>query len=392
MPSKKPLPTTTELVKAFHSGIRGTVEPNEDNISGSDYDKLAGLGAMMWTQQAQRDRDMFEGIYFETATGKDLTVYMAGHRGLDRILDAPGIGMATFRRPTAAFGSDTIYQGTRVRVSSATTKSKTYHVTGDISVASNLLSVPVPITSDDNGVGTAVVAGAGTDLITSLDDPLADPSWGVSAIVCGDGTDFEKAPDFKARAQAHRFDNKVGIDTQIVKACIAAGATFVAAFPSDYGGDATDFGLNVIYVGDAGYSSPPALVNACKIALEDWRVLGCDLQVLPMHRAIQTFNISVNLFDDPATIDTTAIEDAMAGAIIGYFSGVSNGFTYRLDHMTGLLMNATPGLVQNVSWSPNIDQVLLVETVQSLTPHFPSSLTRAVVSRESLIFSFFGPD
>src|ERR1700690_1945047 len=98
MPSILPIPSIEDLRKAFHAAVRGAKESTADGHAGSVYDHFAGLGAILWSQQAQRDKDQFSSIYFDYADGQELTDYVLAHDGIIRDQDTYGTGFIYLSR------------------------------------------------------------------------------------------------------------------------------------------------------------------------------------------------------------------------------------------------------------------------------------------------------
>src|SRR5580693_2526382 len=117
MPASEPLPTITDLLGVFGAGVVARTDPNADVRRGAVYDHFAGVGAILFSREAQRDRDLFRARYFDTADGADLTELVATRFGLARILDTYGTGSAVLVRDSAAMGQGTVWEGTRILMS-----------------------------------------------------------------------------------------------------------------------------------------------------------------------------------------------------------------------------------------------------------------------------------
>jgi hypothetical protein len=115
MPSSEPIPTVPDLIETFHAAVRSG-RKNTDKRTGALYDICAGAGALLWRRQAERDRDEFARVYFDTARGDDLDERVERKLHVERTLDTYGIGVATVSRSSAALGGGTIPEGTRIGV------------------------------------------------------------------------------------------------------------------------------------------------------------------------------------------------------------------------------------------------------------------------------------
>ena len=391
MPSALPLPTIAELLKAFDDAVIGQKEPRANVRRGSCYDHFAGVGAILFSRQAQRDRDLFRAIYFDTSDGDDLTNLGAARftSVAARAADTFGTGLASLSRLTAGAGAGTIYQGTRISVISlaGTSELRSYVVSQDTPVGATATSVSVPVRASVTGAGTAIAAASGGTILLRLEDGAFDATLIVQSVQCGDGTAFEQAKNYRARVRQGRLDTRKGYTKLIFSTLAAIGATNVVAFPSNYTSDANDCGLNLIYVGDAGYAAPPALVAACSLAMDNVGVYGTQLQVLAMATSALTVSAVVSLWDDPGAFNLTSVAYDIRQALVAYFDGRSNAFTYRLDAMAGAMTGASAS-VQSVSFTtPTADQTLTTGT----PPQFPAVLTRVTLTPANVLLSFQGP-
>lgn len=340
MPSSEPLPTIRQLVKAGSDAITGEGDTYGDTRSGSLYNHTLGPFAILCSREADRDLDQFRAIYFADADGWPLTRMVAQRMGVQRELDTYGNGTCSFARPTSSGGAGSFLQGTRVQIPGA--PPVIFQVAADTPVSATALSATVPIAAMAIGSGNAASATSGLQLL----DPVYDSTWTPTSLACADGTDFEPAPGLRARALAQQAAARSGYLANMVSACQAAGATYVLAFPSTYGLDvddfADDFGLNAIYVADANYQSSPALINACSVALESWRVGGADLWVGGVSSVPLSITMLVALTDAPNRVPLLAVRRACAQALLGAFGAASSGFSFSPGALTGAVSKASP--------------------------------------------------
>src|ERR1700722_10391159 len=145
MPSPRALPTIDELTSAFHASVRARRDKRADGRAGSVYDYIAGLSAILWSRQAQRDQDLFRAISFDDAQADDLTLRAEDLFGIARTLDTFGQGFATLARPSAAAKDGTIWTGTRFRVAGSLAGSVAYAAREDVPVQATDLYAVVPI-------------------------------------------------------------------------------------------------------------------------------------------------------------------------------------------------------------------------------------------------------
>lgn len=379
MPSPSPLPTIDEIVAAFHASVRARRDKRADGRAGSAYDYIAGLSAILWSREAQRDADLFRAIYFDDAEADDLTARAKALFGIDRVLDTFGQGFATLVRPTSAAAEGTIWTGTRFRVANGVADSVAYAAIRDVAAQATDRYAVVPVRATRTGPGVALREGGSA----FVDDALWDSTWTVQSLTCEDGTRFEPAHEFRARVRAQRLAQRVGYDPRIVQACQDAGAAHVALFRSDYGGD--DHGLNACYVGDAGYSGSPELVRRVTVALESVRVCGADLPVRPLTAGSLSVRAVVSLWEAPAYFHLADLELTLRSALLTAFAGTSAGFVYHRDALAGALARVTDA-IQSVSFlSPAADIAVLVGG------QFPPTLTRYALQPADVFLDFVGP-
>lgn len=385
MPSNDP--TITELLKVAGDSVHGGADKTADYVRGSDYESLAGPTAIIWSRQAQRDTDLFRATRFNDADGDDLTELVKGRYGIDRILDTHGQGVATFQRP-AGGSSGTIWKGTRVALLGGPAGIAGYYrVAADTLVLSSTTTTFVPIEAVLVGPGSRISAPAA---MLRLEDLLWDNTWKVTSLVCEDGTSYEDATSFRARVREERRNKRVGHEKAFIDTLAAAGASNIVIFRADYGGDASDAGLNVCYVGDAGYTGTEDLVRACKVAVQEVRVLGDYLQVFPMVRQELNIDADITLSDGPAVFDVTRLKQIHSTAIAQYVG--AGRFSYSIAGLTGAIARPSP-IVQEVSFvTPTTDAGILNQTtftggtppVTVINKNFPASLKRYVLGSITL--------
>lgn len=378
MPSTKALPTIADHLAAFGGAVKGQQDRFADTRSGAIYQHPGGAAGILFSRSAQRDRDLYRAIYLDDADGADLTYYISQHFGIDRILDTFGTGWAVFARPNASFGADTLWKGTRIGVTGVFQSVREFAVAADTPAASTAVRVLVPIQATTTGPGWGVPL---TQTGIRLDDPLADTSWTVQSIVCGDGTTFEQADDFRARARATRVAQRKGYTRFLIDTCTTAGAHTVALFESSWGLGATDFaddhGINAVYVADSGFTGSMDLARGCEVACEGARVLGADTMFRPMTTQAVVPDLSVTVSVPLAQVDQGGLARAIQGSVAGYFRGATNGFQYKLDAIAAAA-RVSP-LVQDVTVNVPTSDVILTPGA------WPATLVRYTVQPQAVI-------
>ena len=385
MPSTAPLPTIDDLVRAANRGLVGTADRYADTVSGSILNHFAGPVAVLLSREADRDQDLFRDIYFDAASSDALTDLIQGRWGIARILDTRGAGVAAFARSSAAAGAGTLWRGTRVAtVASGGNVPLVYEVALDTAAPAADVTLSVPIQATVAGTGVAIQASAGG---LQLLDPVYDPLWKPAGLQCADGTDFEDAGAYLARARAQRFGQRGGYLARMTQVCQGLGAAFVIGIPSSYGlaaGDFTsDFGLNALYVADANYQSSPALIQSCAVALESYRVLGNDLWVGGIAPSALSVAAVATLVKDPGRLDQIPIRRAIVQRLLSYFAATSV-FSFKLTGLAAAIQGASPNVQSAVFTSPMADALLAPNAP-------PAALPRYTLAPRDITLTFLGP-
>jgi Baseplate J-like protein len=369
--------TITELVKIGTDAVKGYKDINADTRTGSIYEHVAGSGAILWSREQHRDTDLFRSIRFADAENDELTDYVLKRFNIQRQLDTYGTGVATFVRGTTANGAGTFRAGTRLMVASDAKESTFYSIASDVAVSSGATLVQIPIQFTKTGPGGLI------DTSTAiLADPVWDTNWVCTHLTCTNGLAFEQADTFRSRVRQTVLDNRVGFEKFVRQTCFNAGASQVFLFPSNYNG--TDNGLNVIYVGDAGYNSTPALITNCLLALEAARVCGDQMQVLGMSPVPVSFNITIHLWADPSGYNTVEIGTLATGAITKYFQ--RNKFQFNRNAMGGEIRRLIGNIIQDVTFnSPSSD------TFITYGGHWQSNISAFFTNSSLITISYAGP-
>lgn len=377
MSALSPLPTVADFLAAHAAAVRTDRGQEQNTRRGSVIDLTAGPAAMAWAMEAARDRDLFRNVYTDTAQGARLDDIVTRKYGVPRITATRGTGSAILVRPTTTTAG-TIFEGTRIEVRTAITSEPSFYaVAEDTTVAIGVDAVTVPV--------KALRAGSGVLLTKAEYAALADTTFGtftVQAIQCSDGRDEEKAIDYVARARRERKDLRPGYRKRFRQACLDAGAAHVVILDAGELGEAADFGVTHVYVGDSGYSTPDALLDACSDAVDAVHVAGCDVQVLPMTPSAVTVTLSVTLWGSPGNFDTPGIRQAMTSALVADFNRRTNFWLFDHDSLRGVARAAGEPAVQDIG--------VVTDPVEP-TPAFLATLPRYTLAASDLLISFSGP-
>ena len=388
MSSTLDIPAVPDFLTAYSDAIVTAGNNRTDTRRGSGYDLIGGGAAVIWTREAQRDDDLFRDIYFDTATGSAFDTYALQRFGQTRATDTRGVGVAFVGRTSTSGGAGTIWEGTRLSVISPDGKRTTqYRVTDNTDFTSTQKSAICPVEATFTGPSSMVDTGLDISLRVRFDDPVWDTSIVASSLRCAAGTDFEDAAQFKARIRSNQLTSRPGYQAAIVSACEAVGAVFIVIFDGSGTVDRLE-GEPVIFVADAGFASPDSLVQACRGALEDVRILGTALEVRKIQLGLPlSFNITVNLWDKPSRFNLTDLQTIIAGSIQSYFLSSSRGYYYSLSEIEGYIRRAS-GAIQAITFNSPTSDV----TIFSGSPPFPPAvLTKQDYRPERLQVSFQGP-
>ncbi|HEU4729979.1 MAG TPA: hypothetical protein VFT22_18910 [Kofleriaceae bacterium] len=407
MPSQLPLPTTRELIEAFRGAVQSERDETADLRSGANYNVWAGVGALLFLREATRDRDIFRSIYFDFAEGEPLDTIGQQRFTTNRVLLAQGTGIAALTRPSASFGADTIWSGTRLAVYPGGSGGvRYYQAAADTPVPATALSVLVPIVSTESGRGVAVNTLLSPPQYMRIEDPLADSSWVLGSVICGDGTDRQIDSDYRAGIRAARLNSRIGYATAITNACIAAGAAQTALFQSDYlstdpanpaneiigsinANGYGDVGLNRCFVGDANWNTSPGLLAACKLAIDPVAMAGTALRVLPMAPVSVALTVSATLAADPSTFDTVSIAKDISDAVVNYFATRRNAFYFRNVGIRAAIQRVvrsvqTLTVVTNPTAAPIFSQIPLPRYFVS-----PGNITIKILDKFGAVFATY---
>ncbi len=381
MPSILPIPSLEALRTAFHNGVKGFGDSKADGHLGSVYDHFAGASAILWSQQGQRDADMFQQDYFNYADGDDLTNLVQERFGISRVLDTAGTGRIFVRRDSVSLGAGTFYKGTRITITGKNIVSKEYAVSANTLVGATVAAIEVPI--------EAVVTGSGSYI--SLSGPagikfsnyLWDNTWTINQIDCLPGTDFEQADDFRARVKLQLLNNRVGYAYKIQQICRQQGAVDVITLRDDFGGS-TPTGVSAVYVGDISHNANETLVSKCTVALEDVRVLGADLAILPIEATPVIVNLTISLSDTPFNFPLERLTDNITNIVLTYFASRREPWLYKRNAIVGAIVRNLAD-VQDVTINTPSSDASLNSTL------WPSPLPWYYVNPNDIAITFIGP-
>lgn len=378
--------TITEYLDAFRSGVVGASDDNADAFEGSMYEVIGGAAAIVWSRQSQRDADLFADTLTSTASSDALTSRLKLLYDYDRPVDAGGTGQVTLTRSNISSGGSTFWKGTRIALVSrlGVVAQGEYSIVNDTVVSPTAIRATIDIQSNTPG-NLAVQASYADDVHPAFIDAIGDTNWSIQSMTCGAGTLFEKAPQARASARQLQRDRRYGQVKAIVDACQKVGASNVVIFPSNYG--ATDYGLNMVYVGDGSLRSTQSLINQCALALDDVRVLGDTIQVAGMQPVALNVEVQVYLYDSPSKINRQALEQRLRSYMV---QAIKYDYTYSRDALQGALFQAST-LVQSVTFTAPVSDAPVLSTVNGAL-NFPNVLTRYHLDPANISIYLRGPN
>jgi len=389
MPSSLPLPSVPDLTRAFHAAV-GSQHKTEDSHDGSVYDRFAGLGALTMRRLAERDQGEARAIFFDNATDERLDYYISKRFGVERVQDTPGTGFAQVKRASGTAG--TFLKGTRIGVGRGGSDPLRYWLVAADTPIGTDLQANVPIVAGVTGpLGQLSVSAEDVPVLQFVDQQW-DNTWQVLSIDCGPGTTRQSDAAVRAGIRQQRLDSRPGFETAIVNAMVAAGAGVVALYQSDFLGEESDCGLNRIYVGDAAYESPLALLSACRLAVPNVCVAGTSVQVLPMTNSLLYVKVNVKLWDSPERFNQVQAQADAIAATTEYFAKRDNAFLWSAGAIRAAVMGAVPN-VHSVTVSASTDSTGLVPVPEPVLANLFSAypLPRYRVADWSVTATVSGP-
>lgn len=381
MSSTVPVPTVADFLAAGASAVRVDGDQTMNVRRGSVVDLTSGPAALAWAQQAARDRDLFRGVYTDSAAGSRLEEIVTLKYGVPRIQATRGQGKAILVRADDVGGGGKLYAGTRIAVRRGTSSIPLYYsIAADYTVpaAAGILAIQVDIQATRPGSGVKI----DKPLAPVIEDVVYDPSWTVQTLWCADGTDEEPPEVYVSRARTKKRDERPGYRKRIEDVCKAAGAAQIVILEADELGPAADFGVTHVYVADAGFSSTEALVNACSDAVDAAHIEGCDMQVLGMTPTPVTVALTVSLWN-PGKTPTTPLALAIRSALLAMFNRRPRFWLFDHDSMAGEVGAA--------SLKGDIQSVVVVTDPTPPAAAFVASLPRYTLAATDIGITFTGP-
>jgi hypothetical protein len=362
MPASDPIPGVTDFLGAFADDVAGDASGGLRARRGGILDLEGGSAALLWAAEGQRDAGLFRQCYTDTAAGAALKRQVEARYGVEPIVATYGTGKLALRRPAPGSVVNTIDIGTRVEVLGGPVP-VAYAVSDEVVVPMTALVVEVPIRATQIGTGVAVHATSGLRLADSIFDPTFLPV----SLVCADGTDDEAPGAYVARARAEALQARVGYATSVEAACLAAGAAQVVILDPGAYGPALDQAVTNVYVADNAWTSPPALLTACMVAIDAVRVAGCDAQLLPMVNVPVTLAFQVTLWAAPSRFNLIDLAGAVVAASLAVFADRPDFWLFDADSLAGAAFAAMQGAAQDLS---------VTSTPAPPAPGFPGALPR----------------
>lgn len=380
MPAAEDLPTIQQYVNAYQGGLV-SLRKHGDTHAGSIHDHWAGVGAVLWRRQAERDREEFRALYFRDAKGNRLDNYIARHfPGKARVTNQPGSGVVRLSRASAALGGGTFWDGTRIAVGGVGPNPLRYYLIDQDQGCGTDLAVVLNVRADREGPESEINVRSGERAVLRVEDPLWDNTWQVDALTCGAGTVREDDDPCRARIAGEVFEERFGYESAIIKRMKQAGAETVALFRSDYLGEGADHGLNRIYVGDRNFETTSALLTACRLAIPSVAMAGAGNQTLPMTTQMVDIKLEITFWDSPERFAMAANEKQARAAAVEYFETRENPFTWDMTGLRGAVQRALEDTQSIAITSSQVPPVLATLFDAYPLPRFRTTPQRVSVS------------
>lgn len=278
-----------------------------------------------------------------------------------------------------------------------------FAATQDVAVGSGVLKVAVPVQCQQAGIiGNVAFTNAGQNPITSILDPLADPTWTLYTPVLGDsvlaggpvaaiggGADVESNDQLRARLKQAAFDDSKKRGT---KRALVVGASQV---PGVYGAGVVAIepgdGTVKLFVGDVNYNLPPAMQAAVLANLENWRAFGVPVFVLPFTVTTVTIVGTIYMQRPLVNYNTAAIVQQAIANLITYFNNRQQADEYFLNAIIGAIESAHPE-TQTVTLSSPASDVRRLGVSGNVSNYSGvTSVPRYIVSSASIFLSVAAP-
>lgn len=386
MPSQQEPPDLQQLIDAYRTGA-AIKDTDADRHDGSRYEDIGGPGALLMQRVAHRMRSGFRENYLRSSSRR-LDQQIVKRFGTARVEGTPGQGTITVSRAAATAGAGTFRKGTRFRVGVSEQASKRYQVTADTPAGASDLEATIPVEAGFVGPEGEI---EGTGYFLRFEDFLWDNTWQIDSIDVAKGTDRQEDEDYLESVKDERFLSRPGYEPGIETALRAAGATQIVFFPSDFAGEALDYGLNYIVLGDDGYEASNAMLLACRLTLDSVTMGGSSVQVVPMTRTTAYINAVVHLWDLPEKFDREGVAAATEGAILEYFRARENPFLWKESSIRGAVWRSTRN-VQKIDLTVSASKGGSAISEPSLATLFQSTpISRYVAETYSIDVAIDGP-
>jgi len=281
-----------ELYDAGKTEMETRTSKITDFEEGSIADCLLGVTATMAEELQNVLVDRINRTFTDLAEGDHLETLLTDHFGDDfaRPGAAYSSGVVTFSRPDATAGAVTIPAGTVVSTATdASGESKKFATEIEVDLGALDLTIDASVTAEVAGVAGNV----SSDKIVIIDSSLTDPSITVNnAAQMTGGSDELTDAEYRTWARLKVETIRGGTCTAIQAAALTVPGVESAAVveylktviewdPSGGTPIGEDFFLPVpvLYIADANGTADITLINAVKVAVDEVRACGIEVQV-----------------------------------------------------------------------------------------------------------------
>ena len=355
MASNAALPTIRELMDAFSVGAISKHE-GADTHDFANYSALAGMGSLMWSRVAVRDREVFRAIYLDSVVGDALEYRIKAFGGPERVKQSRGVGAVVLAWDVDSNGSalGMFLKGTRI-AAIAGDSVRYYRLAQDTTVSAAFFAngsgqyryISLSIEAELAGSGVAVDS-LKMPIVLHWEDIPYNTDWQILSLKCGDGLPGEKDTEYRARYREWLRLRKTGLAATVSRAMLSAGAQKVAIFESDVFGS-TDYGINRIFV-DLPFATDK--FNACKLALDSCVPFGCTTTLGTMTPAHLNIEVVLKVAVDPSKFNPGLIQLSAQQAVQRAIRGSQSAYVFRRDAIRSELFRSIPHL-QSVEFDSN---------------------------------------
>jgi len=396
MPTTDQLPSKSDFVQAGENSLRVDLDPSGtgkiDLTDGSRLTAQISCVAQMLLRGEASLTKIAKARSVDSAVGEDLDEIARLDYGTSRLTASFSVGVVYMQRTGVAATS--IPAGSRVGVPGGSGQpSIDYTFNDDVPVAANVATVALNVTASEVGGQGNVQLSA----VTKIVDQLPDTTWALYVPVGGDpllngaaaplafggGSLIETDDELRARLKAVSTDaskqkgTKAAVD---FGARQVPGVRFVDSFePGD--------GSVVLFVGDANYGLPAALLTAVLAELDNWRTDGVVVYVRPYNVIVVQVTATLYMNRPVFNYNASALVAAAIALVQRYFGGRQPPDEVLVNAVRSAILAADGDTQDCLLTSPSVD----ILRKQSASYSSTLTLNRYVTNATSIAITLAGP-